>query len=124
MPSGLERIAWKRVQHIEEGDDGQPLWYEVGPAYGLGKRRRLLPGDVIHFGLGSDTEGCWNMSLIESCQHTLALHEAIMRHHEIPVCGECPAKYLGPPPEAKPLVEPKAEIKLAPIRPESGLAPN
>ncbi len=80
-PDGLSRIPWARVMHIEDDADGNPLWYEIAPAPGVvGKRRKVMAIDAVHFGLGADSEGCWNTSLIESCQHTIALHEAIMRH--------------------------------------------
>lgn len=80
VPTGLRRIQWRRVTHIEEDSDGEPLWYTIAPNTGFATTRNLLPQDVVHFGLSSDVDRCWNISLLESCQHTLALHEAIMRH--------------------------------------------
>lgn len=78
-PVELRRLRWRTVQHVEESDDGEILFYEVGPAHGFGRPRRLAPDEVIHFGRGLDPEGPGGLSPLESCRYTLALHEAIMR---------------------------------------------
>ncbi|MGH7540868.1 MAG: phage portal protein, partial [Gemmatimonadota bacterium] len=54
-------------------------WYEIAPAKGIGRTRRLGPEEVVHFGRGTDPEGPAGVSPLESCRYTLALHEAVMR---------------------------------------------
>lgn len=80
-PTGLERIPWQSVVHIQEDGYGRAEWYEVKTSTKIGDdRRRLFPSDVIHFGLGSEGDQACGVSLLESCHHTLALHEALLRH--------------------------------------------
>jgi len=83
QPTGCRHVSWRRVRTYEdaEGDVG---YYEIG-AYGplgspRGRPRRVAPDDVVHFGRGTDPEGTGGISPLESCKHTLALHEAVVRH--------------------------------------------
>lgn len=79
-PTGLQPISWLNVKRVEEDGYGNPLWYEVAPVGRPGPSRRLMPADVIHFGCGSEFGQATGISILESCHHTLALHEALMRH--------------------------------------------
>lgn len=80
IPTGLEPVSWLNVNRVEEDGWGNPLWYEIAPRGKAGPARRLFPQDVIHFGCGSEFGQATGISLLESCHHTLALHEALMRH--------------------------------------------
>lgn len=83
VPYALKPIPWRNVAHVEEDGDGGVKWYEVrqGQTYGVGSQKRIVQGiSVVHFGLGSDIGDPCGVSLLESCHHTLALHEAVMRH--------------------------------------------
>lgn len=82
MPTGLERIPWQQVTHVEEDAYGNALWYEVRTAGDrVGARvRQLAPSDVVHFGLGTEADQACGVSLLESCHATLALHDALLRH--------------------------------------------
>jgi HK97 family phage portal protein len=80
LPSGLTRIPWRNVGHIEEDGYGNALYYEVSENGKPGTKRRLFPEQVIHFGRGSESDQATGISILESCHHTLALHEAVMRH--------------------------------------------
>lgn len=79
-PTGLRRIPWKNVEHVEEDDYGRPQWYEICDRGTFTTRRKLLPNDVIHFGLGSEPDQACGVSILESCHATIALYEAVMRH--------------------------------------------
>jgi len=83
FPASARRWPWQQVARVHEdaAEPGKVLWYELrakDPA--TGQPRRLLPVDVVHFGLGSDSEGPTGVSPLEACRHTLALHEALVRH--------------------------------------------
>lgn len=83
MPYGLKPIRYKNIRHIEPDGDGGVAYYEVqtGKGYFTAASKRIVLGtDVIHFGLGSDIDDPFGVSLLESCHHTLALHDAVMRH--------------------------------------------
>lgn len=82
MPVGLRPIPWRNVEHVEPNDSGGVSYYVVRPdGYrSIGNRRIVMGNQVIHFGLGSDIGDPCGVSLLESCHHTLALHEAVMRH--------------------------------------------
>lgn len=80
MPSGLSRVPWNQVLHIDEDSWGNVRYYEVRDPGARGERRTIWAEDAIHFGLGSEMEGGCGASLLESCSSTLALHDAILRH--------------------------------------------
>lgn len=80
-PTGLKRLPWQQVSHVEEDGAGNALWYEVRDPRLLGMRANVIaPSDVIHFGFGSEADRACGTSLLESCHATLALHEALVRH--------------------------------------------
>lgn len=78
LPSGLSRVEWRDVVRVVEGKAGRASAYELRDRERL-LTRGVLAGDVVHFGLGSD-EGALGVSPLESCRHTLALHDALVRH--------------------------------------------
>jgi HK97 family phage portal protein len=82
LPDGLRRISWRNVDEVREDGWGNPLYYKISPTglYGSGEQRMLMPEQVVHFGLGSEADQACGISLLESCKHTLALHDAVMRH--------------------------------------------
>lgn len=83
LPYGLQRIPWKNVEHVEYDGEGGVKYYDVrgDSTFLAAGRRRIIRGEnTIHFGLGSDLDDPCGVSILESCHHTLALHEAIMRH--------------------------------------------
>lgn len=82
-PYGLKPIPFRTIRHIEPDGDGGVAYYEIQTSSGAYQRsaKRIVMGtDVIHFGLGSDIDDPFGVSLLESCHHTLALHDAVMRH--------------------------------------------
>lgn len=79
-PVSVRRERWRNVRWVDEASDGTPRFYEIGKSYRYGKNRRLAPDEVIHFGRGTDPEGPVGLSPIEACRHTVALHEAVVRH--------------------------------------------
>lgn len=78
-PVGLRRIPWGLVAHVEEDSFGDALYYAIRDPR-TNRTETLAPGDVIHFGLGSEADQACGVSLLESCSATLALHEALLRH--------------------------------------------
>lgn len=80
LPTGLRRVPWANVDHVEEDGYGRAKWYEISENGKPGTKRRLYPDTVIHYGLGSTPGQACGESLLESCKYTLALHEALMRH--------------------------------------------
>lgn len=81
FPSGMRRVPWQHVVHVEEDGYGNAKWYEIQEPGPSRNRRRLLANDVVHFGLGSEGgESACGCSLLESCSATLALHDALLRH--------------------------------------------
>jgi HK97 family phage portal protein len=81
-PTGVHRIGWRNVTRVFTDMSGLGIGYEVVPrfGFGFGDRRTLAAADVVHFGSGSDPEGPLGISPLEACQHTLALHDALVRH--------------------------------------------
>ena len=81
-PSGFRRIRWRDTLRVIPDGYGMPLAYEYRPwnGYMYGPIERVAASDVIHFGQGSDPEGLYGLSPLESCRHTLALHDALVRH--------------------------------------------
>lgn len=79
-PTGVRRIPWQKVTHVEEDGDGNVLWYEVREGLYNGRRRVLGRDEVVHFGLGSEGDQACGVSLLESCRSTIALHDAMLRH--------------------------------------------
>jgi HK97 family phage portal protein len=77
MPYGLKPIPATSISHIEPDGDGGVAWYEIRKERG---KRVVLGPNAIHFGLGHDLDDDFGVSILESCHHTLALHEAVMRH--------------------------------------------
>jgi HK97 family phage portal protein len=80
LPIGLNRISWRNVDEVNEDGYGGVNYYKISPAGQLGRQRTLMPEQVVHFGLGSEADQACGISLLESCKHTLALHDAVMRH--------------------------------------------
>lgn len=80
MPTGVQRIPWKNVGHVEEDGMGGALYYEMQPSVIGAKRERLGADEVIHFGLGSEGDQASGVSVLESCSATIALHDALLRH--------------------------------------------
>lgn len=80
FPTGLRRIRWRDVVRVREDDLGNVTAYVVKSGDGFHKTRALLPADVIHFGLGSDSEGPCGVSPLQACRNTLALHDVLVRH--------------------------------------------
>ncbi len=81
-PNGFRRIRWRDVLRVIPDSNGMPLAYEWRPWNGFmfGPLVQVEARDVIHFGQGSDPEGMYGLSPLESCRHTLALHDALVRH--------------------------------------------
>jgi HK97 family phage portal protein len=81
-PNGFKRIRWRDMLRVIPDADGMPLAYEWRPwnGYSYGPVTTVVARDVIHFGSGSDPEGLYGLSPLESCRHTLALHDALVRH--------------------------------------------
>lgn len=81
-PNGFRRIRWRDTLRVVPDADGMPLYYEYRQwnGYSFGPLERVSARDVIHFGQGSDPEGLYGLSPLESCRHTLALHDALVRH--------------------------------------------
>jgi HK97 family phage portal protein len=82
VPSQLRRVRWRDMLRVVPDEDGAPVSYQYRPWNGLmyGPDRLVAAGDVIHFGLGSDPEGIYGISPLETCRYTLALHDALVRH--------------------------------------------
>lgn len=82
FPTQPSRIRWRDMLQVVPNGSGGPLAYRYRPwnGYTYGPIETLDPRDVIHFGLGSDPEGLYGISPLESCRHTLALHDALVRH--------------------------------------------
>lgn len=90
LPTGIRRIRWRDVTEIVEASDGTVAAYGIveRPAtVGLTtpitlptRNRVLAAGDVVHFGLQGDSDGPAGLSPLQACRHTLALHDAVMRH--------------------------------------------
>jgi HK97 family phage portal protein len=80
LPNGVRRISWRNVTEVKEDGWGNPVYYKISPRGQLGQSRTLMPEQVVHFGMGSEADQACGISLLESCHHTLALHEALMRH--------------------------------------------
>jgi HK97 family phage portal protein len=82
LPNGVRRISWRNVTEVKEDGWGNPVYYKIAPTgqYDASRARTLMPEQLIHFGLGSEADQACGISLLESCHHTLALHEALMRH--------------------------------------------
>jgi HK97 family phage portal protein len=78
-PIGMRRVAWRKVARVETDADDMPLYYEFRRRRGDFNPERVLPADVIHFGLCSD-EGALGVSPLMACRATLALHDAVVRH--------------------------------------------
>ena len=79
-PTGVSRIPWQHVTHVEEDSYGNVAYYEVRDPSRIARKRVLAPDDVVHFGLGTEGDQACGVSLLESCKSTLALHEVLMRH--------------------------------------------
>lgn len=79
QPSSLTRVPWHKVAHIEEDGMGGVIWYELERDR-YGNKETLFPDDVVHFGLGTEGDQACGVSLLESCNATLALHDALLRH--------------------------------------------
>jgi HK97 family phage portal protein len=81
-PNGFRRIRWRDMLRVIPDADGMPMLYEYRPwnGFSFGPLERVSVRDVIHFGQGSDPEGMLGLSPLESCRHTLALHDALTRH--------------------------------------------
>lgn len=75
LPRQLVQLPWRDV--IVHDDTGE-LEYEIVQRFG--RSRRLRADSVVHFGLGADAESPVEVSPLESCRYTLALHEAVVRH--------------------------------------------
>lgn len=80
QPADLDPIRWRDVQRIHEDDVGNVLYYELRRREGEQRSRKLLPADVVHFGLGDDPDGSCGISPLQACSATLALHDAVVRH--------------------------------------------
>jgi HK97 family phage portal protein len=80
--TGLRRIRWRDVLRVEPDQDGWPIayWWRPWNGYYYGPIQITPAADVIHFGFGSDPEGIYGISPLESCRYTLALHDALVRH--------------------------------------------
>lgn len=78
-PVGLPRVPWRQLAKVHQDADERPTMYELRRRAGDSDPQRLLPADVIHFGLASD-DGAVGVSPLESCRYTLALHDAVVRH--------------------------------------------
>lgn len=79
MPARFTPIRWRDLIRVEEDDDGTPLFYQARTRHGA-TMYTLAPQDVVHFGLGTDTESCYGVSPLEGARNTLALYDALMRH--------------------------------------------
>ncbi|MGH9167380.1 MAG: phage portal protein [Acidimicrobiia bacterium] len=80
LPRALARRRWRDVTHVEERA-GDVVYYEMVPGGIIGGRpERLVPGDVVHFGRGIDSEDPVAPSPLEACRFTLALYEGVIRH--------------------------------------------
>jgi phage portal protein BeeE len=96
-PTAIWRPSWRDVV-VHEGTSRPVAYYEVTPAgtgadsthfpaageFGSSARlstagRRYHPDDVVHFGRGTDDDTV-APSPLAACRHTLALHEAVVRH--------------------------------------------
>lgn len=82
VPQWFKRVRWRDMIRVIPDADGMPAFYEYRPwnGYSYGPIERVAAVDVIHFGQGSDPEGMYGLSPLESCRHTLALHDALVRH--------------------------------------------
>lgn len=83
MPNALKRIRWRDVLMVGESIDNEVIYYDILPRndYGMsGQQRRVYPSDVVHFGLGSDSDSAIGISFLQACRHTLTLHDALIRH--------------------------------------------
>lgn len=74
--TGLRHVPWVDVNPRMLLQSGEVERYDIG---GLGQRT-IDPEDVIHFGYGADPEEPAGVSPLLSCRHTLALHNAVIRH--------------------------------------------
>lgn len=79
MPANLIPIRWRDLIMVDEDDNGNPVFYQLRTRHG-GSVYYLDPGDVVHFGLGTDSEFCYGVSPLEGARATLALYDALMRH--------------------------------------------
>lgn len=82
LPSSITRIRWRDMLRVTPAADGSALGYVYRPWNGVnyGPVETIDPTEVVHFGLGSDPEGVYGISPLEACRHTIALHEALVRH--------------------------------------------
>lgn len=82
VPAWFKRIRWRDMIRVIPDGEGLPLAYEYRQwnGYMYGPVQTVAATDVIHFGQGSDPEGMYGLSPLESCRHTLALHDALVRH--------------------------------------------
>lgn len=80
QPTAIHRIRWRRVAKVQTDQAGENvLWYQLTRALGEREGRRLLPADVVHFGLFEDDDAV-AVSPLLACSATLALHDAVVRH--------------------------------------------
>lgn len=97
MPATFAPIRWRDVVRVEEDDSGNPIFYELHRRHG-GGTYFLSPADVIHFGLGSDSETCYGVSPLDGAKNTIALYDAMMRHLlAYAKNGMAPSGYVGLP---------------------------
>src|SRR4051812_20988538 len=80
LPTSLRRISWRNVDEVNEDGYGNVNYYKISPRGEIGSQRILYPDQVVHFGMGTEADQACGISLLESCKHTLALHDAVMRH--------------------------------------------
>jgi HK97 family phage portal protein len=83
-PQWFQQVPWRCMLQVVPGSDGMPVAYVYrkwnGSGFVGGPPERVDARDVIHFGQGSDPESIYGISPLESCRHTLALHDALHRH--------------------------------------------
>lgn len=78
-PIGVTRKPWRKVAKVVTDKAGNVLYYEMQRIQGQPYPERLLPADVVHFGLFEDEEAVAPSPLL-ACRATLALHDAVVRH--------------------------------------------
>lgn len=78
-PTGIIRKPWRRLARVQTDNAGRVLFYEMQRLNGQREPERIMPADVVHFGLFEDDDAIAPSPLL-SCRATLALHDAVVRH--------------------------------------------
>ena len=75
----IRRAPWRTVTVFPAADGITPFVYRVQPTHST-RPVDYAPGDVVHFGVGSDPDAPIGVSPLEPLAAALGIHDAIARH--------------------------------------------